>query len=143
MPVYREIIKIKTKGQCSIHDVTGDVARVLESSKLTQGICCVAVVGSTAAISTIEYEPGLLVDVPKLMEMLIPSGVPYEHDKTWHDGNGFSHLRSFLVKTSLSVPFDKCRLDLGTWQQIVVVDFDNRSRTRELIVQLVGEFFVE
>jgi secondary thiamine-phosphate synthase enzyme len=139
MPVYRDVIKVKTMGQCSIHDVTREVARVVELSKLTQGICCVAVVGSTAAISTIEYEPGLLADVPKLMEKLIPSGIPYEHDKTWHDGNGFSHLRSFIVKTSVSVPFDKGRLDLGTWQQIVLVDFDNRARTRELIVQLVGE----
>jgi secondary thiamine-phosphate synthase enzyme len=140
MPVYRDIIKVKTKGQCSIHNVTRDVAQIIESSKLAQGICCVAVVGSTAAISTVEYEPGLLEDVPKLMESLIPSDIPYEHDKTWHDGNGFSHLRSFLVKTSLTVSFDKGRLDLGTWQQIVLIDFDNRARSRELIVQLVGEF---
>ena len=97
-----------------------------------------AVVGSTAAISTIEYEPGLLEDIPRLMDKLIPSGISYQHDKTWHDGNGFSHLRSFLIKTSLSIPFDNRKLDLGTWQQIVLVDFDNRERTRELVVQLVG-----
>jgi secondary thiamine-phosphate synthase enzyme len=139
MSVFRDTIKIKTKGLCSIHDITSDVAHIVDASKLAQGICCVAVVGSTAAISTIEYEPGLLEDIPRLMEKLIPDGISYEHDKTWHDFNGFSHLRSFLVKTSFTVPFDNGKLDLGTWQQIVLVDFDNRGRTRELVVQLVGE----
>ena len=138
MPAYRNTIKVKTKGLCSIHDITNDIAQIVTASKLTQGICCVAVVGSTAAISTIEYEPGLLEDIPRLMDKLIPSGISYQHDKTWHDGNGFSHLRSFLIKTSLSIPFDNRKLDLGTWQQIVLVDFDNRERTRELVVQLVG-----
>ncbi len=139
MSVYRDFINVKTEGVCSIHDITPDVAAIVDKSGLSQGVCTVAVRGSTAAISTIEYEPGLLEDIPLLMEKLIPSGIPYEHDKTWGDGNGFSHLRSFLVKTSLSVPFDNSRLDLGTWQQIVVVDFDNRSRSREIVVQLVGD----
>ena len=139
MPVYRDKIKLKTKGYCSIHDITSDVAAVVEKSALNQGICTVAVAGSTAAISAIEYEPGLLEDIPRLLERIIPSNVPYEHDKTWGDGNGFSHLRSFMIKTSLTVPFDGRRLDLGTWQQIVLIDFDNRSRSRELIIQLVGE----
>lgn len=130
---------MRTKGFCSIHDITSDVAGVLQKSGLKQGICTVAVAGSTAAVSTIEYEPGLLDDIPRLLEKIIPSDIPYAHDKTWGDGNGFAHLRSFLVKTSLTVPFDNSRLDLGTWQQIVFVDFDNRSRTRELIVQIVGE----
>jgi len=139
MPAYRDKIKVKTKGFCSIHDITSDVAAVVEKSGLNQGICTVAVAGSTAAISTVEYEPGLLEDIPRLLEKIIPSKVPYEHDETWGDANGFSHLRSFLIKTSLTVPFDSGRLDLGTWQQIILVDFDNRSRSRELIVQLVGE----
>ncbi len=139
MPAYRDKIQVKTRGFCSIHDITSDVAAVVEKSGLTQGICTVAVAGSTAAISTVEYEPGLLQDIPGLLEKMIPSDVPYEHDKTWGDGNGFSHLRSFLIKTSLTVPFDGGCLDLGAWQQIVIVDFDNRSRTRELIVQLVGD----
>ncbi|MEE9553240.1 MAG: secondary thiamine-phosphate synthase enzyme YjbQ [candidate division Zixibacteria bacterium] len=139
MPVFRDYISLKTEGVCSIHDITPDVAAIVEKSDINQGICTVAVRGSTAAISTLEYEPGLLEDIPRLMEKLIPSGIPYEHDKTWGDGNGFSHLRSFLVKTSLSVPFDNSLLDLGTWQQIVVVDFDNRSRSREIVVQLMGE----
>lgn len=139
MPAYRDKVKIKTNGFCSIHDITSDVAAIVEKSGLNQGICTAAVTGSTAAISTVEYEPGLLKDIPRLLEKIIPSNVPYEHDKTWGDGNGFSHLRSFLIKTSLTVPFDSGRLDLGTWQQIILVDFDNRSRSRELTVQLVGE----
>ena len=139
MPVYRDKIKLKTKGFCSVHDITSDVAAIVEKSGLNQGICTVAVAGSTGAVSTVEYEPGLLEDIPRLLEKIIPSNVPYEHDKTWGDANGFSHLRSFLIKTSLTVPFDNRRLDLGTWQQIILLDFDNRSRSRELIVQLVGE----
>ncbi|HBC47194.1 MAG TPA: secondary thiamine-phosphate synthase enzyme [candidate division Zixibacteria bacterium] len=139
MSVFRDTIKVTTEGLCSIHDITSDVTRIVAASKLTQGICCVAVVGSTAAISTVEYEPGLIEDIPRLMEKLIPSGISYQHDKTWHDGNGFAHLRSFLIKTSLCIPFDNGILDLGTWQQIILVDFDNRERMRELVVQLVGE----
>ena len=139
MPVYRDKIRVKSKGFCSIHDITSDVAGIVEKSGLSQGICTVAVAGSTAAISTVEYEPGLLEDIPRLLEKIIPSNVSYEHDKTWGDANGFSHLRSFLIKTSLTVPFDNRRLDLGTWQQVILADFDNRSRSRELIVQLVGE----
>jgi secondary thiamine-phosphate synthase enzyme len=139
VPVFRDRIKVKSGGFCSIHDITSDVSDVVQKSDLKQGICTVAVAGSTAAISTIEYEPGLLDDIPRLLEKIIPSGVPYAHDKTWGDGNGFAHLRSFLIKTSLTVPFDNGRLDLGTWQQIVFVDFDNRSRSRDLIVQIIGE----
>jgi len=139
MPVFRDHIKLKSSGYCSIHDITRDVAAIVARSGLNQGICAVAVRGSTAAVSTVEYEPGLLEDLPRLMEKLVPSGIPYEHDKTWGDGNGFSHLRSFLLKTSLTVPFDNGKLDLGAWQQIVFLDFDNRQRSREIIVQLVGE----
>ncbi len=139
MPVCRDIIKVNTVGFCSIHDITPDVSAIVDKSGIFQGICTVAVRGSTAAVSTIEYEPGLLEDIPGLMQKLIPGGIPYEHDKTWGDGNGFSHLRSFLLKTSLTVPFDHSKLDLGTWQQIILIDFDNRPRSRELVVQLVGE----
>lgn len=139
MALFRDSIRVDTRGFCSIHDITADVASIVDKSDFKQGICTVAVSGSTAAISTVEFEPGLLEDIPKLMEKIIPGGVPYAHDKTWGDGNGFSHLRSFLIKTSLTIPFDDRRLDLGTWQQIVLVDFDNRSRTREIIIQLIGE----
>lgn len=139
MSQFRDYIRVRTEGFCSVHDITDDVAGIVDKSGLAQGICVVAVRGSTAAISTIEYEPGLLEDIPRLMEKLIPSDVRYEHDKTWGDGNGFSHLRSFLTKTSITVSFDNRTLDLGTWQQLVLVDFDNRSRIRELVVQIMGE----
>ena len=96
-------------------------------------------VGSTGGVSTIEYEPGLRRDVPELMEKLVPSNRSYAHDETWHDGNGFSHLRSFLTGTSFTCPFSGGRLVLGTWQQIVAVNFDNRPRDRRVVVQMVGE----
>ena len=130
---------IKTRGYCHLEDVTDTVRDRLAESDMSDGIACIAVVGSTAGVSTIEYEPGLLKDVPEFMEKLLPSDRPYEHDNTWHDGNGFSHMRSFLLKTSLTVPFSKKQLLLGTWQQIVIADFDNRPRTRRVVVQLVGE----
>jgi secondary thiamine-phosphate synthase enzyme len=139
MPVYRDKIKVSSSGFCDIHNITDEVSAILCESRLKQGICCVAAVGSTAAVSTVEYEPGLLKDIPRFFESLFPSDVPYEHDKTWGDGNGFSHMRSFLLKTSTTIPFDDGKLDLGTWQQVIFLDFDNRSRNREITVQLVGE----
>ncbi len=139
MPVYRDKIKLSTSGFCDIHDITAEVSGILKKSGLNQGICCVAAVGSTSAVSTIEYEPGLLKDIPGFFQSLLPDDVPYEHDKTWGDGNGFSHMRSFLLKTSATIPFNDGKLDLGTWQQIVYLDFDNRSRRREITVQLIGE----
>jgi secondary thiamine-phosphate synthase enzyme len=95
--------------------------------------------GSTGGITTIEYEPGLLKDVPELMEKLVPSDRDYEHDKTWHDGNGFSHLRAALIGPDVTVPFNDRQLLLGTWQQVVFLDFDNRPREREIFLQLVGD----
>jgi len=131
--------EIKTTGYCHLEDITARVGHFLDEAGLNDGIACVAVAGSTAAISTIEYEPGLLQDVPEFFEKMIPSKEDYHHDQTWHDGNGFSHLRSFLLKTSHCVPFSKGKLMLGTWQQIVLADFDNKPRTRKVIVQLVGD----
>ena len=139
MSVYRDKIKVSASGYCSMHDITAEVSEILKKSGFSQGICCVAAVGSTAAVSTIEFEPGLLKDIPRFFESVLPSKVPYEHDKTWGDGNGFSHMRSFLLKTSATIPFNDGKLDLGTWQQIIFLDFDNRSRRREITVQLVGE----
>lgn len=130
---------IQSKGYCHLEDITSQVEGYLNDSGLTDGICCVAVGGSTAAISTVEYEPGLLKDIPEFFENLFPSDKSYHHDETWHDGNGFSHLRSFLLKTSHTIPFSEGRLFLGTWQQIVLADFDNKSRERKVRVQLVGE----
>jgi len=132
-------ITLSTKGRCDIHDITDNVASLVESSGLKSGTVTVFVPGSTGGLTTIEYEPGLLTDMPELMEKLIPSDIEYKHDQTWHDGNGFSHLRAALVGPDISVPFVDGRLTLGTWQQIVFLDFDNRNRTRELVVQILGE----
>jgi secondary thiamine-phosphate synthase enzyme len=139
MSVKTYEFNVKSNGYCHLEDITGQVANFLDQSGLGDGICCVAVAGSTAAISTIEYEPGLLKDIPEFFEKLFPSNKDYHHDETWHDGNGFSHLRSFLLKTSHCIPFSQGRLMLGTWQQIVLADFDNRKRIRKVIVQLIGE----
>ena len=139
MPVRTYEFTRKTRGYCSIENITEEVQNCLERSGLKGGIACIAVVGSTAGVSTVEHEPGLLKDVADFFEKFLPSGARYHHDDTWHDGNGFSHLRSFLLKTSHTVPFSDGRMLLGTWQQVVVVDFDNRPRTRKIVVQLVGE----
>ena len=139
MPVRTFRFTIETEGFCHLEDITSNVRDCLARSGLNDGIACVAVSGSTAAISTFEYEPGLLKDIPEFMEKLFPSDRSYHHDETWHDGNGFSHVRSFFVKTSHTVPFSDGELLLGTWQQIVLADFDNRGRNRDVIVQLVGE----
>jgi secondary thiamine-phosphate synthase enzyme len=139
MSVQTLTFSVQSDGFCHLHDITQQVKDCLERSRLSDGIACVAVTGSTASISTIEYEPGLLQDIPEFFESLLPSDRPYHHDETWHDGNGFSHMRSFLLKTSHTVPFCKQKLMLGTWQQIVLADFDNRPRSRKVVVQLVGE----
>ena len=139
MPVESFEFSVESGGYCPLENITEQVQGCLDRSDLRDGIACVAVVGSTAAISTMEYEPGLLKDIPEFLEKVLPSDRPYHHDETWHDGNGFSHMRSFLVKTSHTIPFAKGRLMLGTWQQVVLADFDNRSRNRRVVVQLVGE----
>lgn len=139
MAVKTYEFSVKTQGLCSVEDITERVGECLERSELKDGIVCVAVVGSTAAVSTVEYEPGLLKDIPEFFEKLLPSAGRYHHDDTWHDGNGFSHMRSFLLKTSHTVPFANGRMLLGTWQQVVLVDFDNRSRARKIVVQVLGE----
>lgn len=139
MAVETHEFSIESAGFCHLEDITPQVQDCLTRSGLADGIACVAVAGSTAGISTMEYEPGLLQDIPEFFESLLPSSRAYHHDETWHDGNGFSHMRSFLLKTSHVVPFSDSRLLLGTWQQIVLADFDNRQRLRRVIVQLVGE----
>jgi secondary thiamine-phosphate synthase enzyme len=139
MPVKTYEIEVKTRGFCSIEDVTERVHECVHRSGLKDGIVCVAVVGSTAAVSTVEHEPGLLKDIPEFLERMLPASARYHHDDTWHDGNGFAHMRSFLLKTSHTVPFSDGRMLLGTWQQVVVLDFDNRPRTRKVVVQILGE----
>lgn len=139
MPVSTQSFTIETRGNTDVLDITSQVTRALERSDLQDGIATVFISGSTGGITTVEFEPGLRRDLPEIMDKLIPAGRPYHHDDTWHDGNGHAHLRSSLVGTSFTVPFVGGRLILGTWQQIVFLDFDNRPRRREILVQLVGE----
>jgi secondary thiamine-phosphate synthase enzyme len=139
MTITADTLSFATRGNGDMKDITGLVQESLERAGLKDGIVVVFATGSTAAVTTIEYEPGLEADFSRLMERLAPAGASYEHDKRWGDGNGFSHVRASLVGPSLTVPFSGGRLRLGTWQQIVCVDFDNRSRTRTVALQFIGE----
>lgn len=136
--ITKEII-VATDGNCDIKNITDDVQEILTLSKLKEGSCNVFSIGSTASITTLEYEPGLIKDIPKVLEKLIPSFSKYHHNDTWGDNNGHSHIRSAIIGTSFNVPFVKGELILGTWQQIVLIDFDNRKRTRRVAIQLTGE----
>lgn len=138
MKVLTDYIPISTRGFTDIVDITDQVASVIDRSELQSGLATVFISGSTAGVTTIEYEPGLIRDLPEAFEKVAPMSQRYHHDATWHDGNGFAHVRAALLGASLSVPFKDKRLLLGTWQQIVVVDFDNRPRRREVVVQLMG-----
>lgn len=132
-------IQLKTKGHTDIVDITNHIESIIKNSKINQGIVNIHCVGSTGAVSTVEYEPGLLKDIPSYMEKLFPYNAKYDHHNTWHDDNGSAHLRSFFIKTSLTVPFQDKKLILGTWQQIIFIDFDTRSRSRTIIVTLIGD----
>jgi secondary thiamine-phosphate synthase enzyme len=138
MEVETHSINFKTNSNCDIIDITGKVEAVLSESSFDEGNVLLFAGGSTAGITTIEYEPGLLKDYPKFFDRIAPVNINYEHDNTWHDGNGHSHVRASLQGASLTVPFVNGSLTLGTWQQIIFVDFDNRSRSREVVVQLMG-----
>jgi len=137
--VVREEISLRTKGFTDIIDITEKVQRSLEETNLKEGILTVFVPGSTGGLTTLEYEPGLISDLKRALEVVAPQRGDYEHNRRWQDGNGFSHIRSALIGPSLTVPFSKGRLTLGTWQQIVFIDFDNRPRSRTLIIQIIGE----
>jgi secondary thiamine-phosphate synthase enzyme len=119
-------------------DLTGQVTTLLERATPRDGTVTVFVPGSTAGVTTIEFEPGVVKDLTKAFERLIPQNIRYDHDARWGDGNGFSHVRASLLGPSLTIPFSSGRLLLGTWQQIILVDFDNRPRDREVIVQIQG-----
>jgi secondary thiamine-phosphate synthase enzyme len=136
--IHSGTISITTKGFGDTVDITAEVAGIAEASHVRNGMVTVFCQGSTATITTIEYEPGVVRDLQKALEKIAPSDVPYEHDEAWGDGNGFSHVRAALMKPSLTVPLIDGELTLGTWQQIVFVDFDNRPRKRKIVVQVVG-----
>ncbi len=139
MKVLTDYVEISTRGHTDIIDITQQVEQVLGESKLKNGNLTVFVSGSTAGITSIEYEPGLLKDLPDAFEKLAPTGVTYHHDAVWEDGNGYAHVRAAMLGSSFTVPFDNGKLLLGTWQQIVVIDFDNRPRKRNVVVQMMGE----
>ena len=139
MAVITKKIKIQSKGENDVIDLTEQVADAVSESKISNGTVTIFVVGSTGAVTTLEYEPGLIKDVPNALSKIAPNTVVYEHEKRWHDGNGRSHVKASLVGPSLVVPFCDGNLTLGQWQQIVFLKLDTRSRSRELILQIVGE----
>jgi len=139
MTVESQELRFRTYREGEILDITDKTQRVIESSRMRSGVAVLFVPGSTGAITTIEYEPGLLADLPVALERLAPKDAPYEHENRWHDGNGHSHIRASMIGPDLSVPFRDKKLTLGTWQQIVFLELDIRPRDRTVIVQLVGE----
>lgn len=139
MTVKTERFAISTKGFTDIIDITSLIQQKLSKIDLNNGIVTIFSAGSTAGITTVEYEPGLIKDLKELFEKITPSNKDYHHNERWHDGNGFSHVRASLLGPSIAVPFANKKLILGTWQQIVFVDFDNCSRQREIVLQFLGE----
>lgn len=139
MKIHTQKLFEKTKGFCDIIDLTAKVQERIQQQKIQRGLATLFVSGSTAALTTIEYEPGLVQDLTELVERLIPSNKRYHHDDRWGDDNGFSHLRASLFGPSLHIPIDGGKLLLGMWQQIVLLDFDNRPRSREVLLQVMGE----
>jgi len=139
MPVFTKHLELRTEAENDIVDITGEVQQAIEESGLITGVAVVFVPGSTAAVTTIEFEPGLAKDFPGMLERVAPRDIDYEHQKAWHDDNGRSHVKASLVGPSLSVPFEGGALTLGTWQQIVFVELDIRPRRREVVVQVMGE----
>jgi secondary thiamine-phosphate synthase enzyme len=139
MNVITKIIQLKLSKEDDIIDVTKQTSDAVRESELNNGIVNVFVAGSTAAVTTIEYEPGLRYDFPKMLSRIAPKDIQYRHDETWHDGNGHSHVRASLVGPSLTVPFSNGALLLGTWQQIVMLEMDTRPRERVLTIQILGK----
>ena len=139
MAVKSKRLKLSTKGRDQVIDITGEVAEAITNSKIKNGTVTVFIFGSTASITTIEYEPGLIKDIKAFDEKIVPSNVNYAHDETWGDANGYAHLRASLIGPSITVPIVPGSMTLGTWQQIIVIDHDNRPRSREVIIQIMGE----
>ena len=139
MAVHTGEINFNTPGEIEVIDITGEVSDIVKKSGQKNGIVCVFVPGATGAITTIEYEDGLIYDIKKACERLFPKGIEYRHELRWHDGNGHSHIRASFIGPSISVPFKNKRLILGTWQQIIFIELDNKPHTRNIVVQVVGE----
>lgn len=139
MEILTKSLSLSTKGNCQIIDITKGIEALLEDTKLQEGNVTIFVPGATGGITTTEVEPGLMKDIPEFFEKIIPENKNYHHNDTWQDYNGHSHVRATLLGPSLVVPFIKGQLLLGTWQQIIFIDFDNRPRDRKLVVQLIGK----
>jgi len=139
MNVSTKILRINSKGETDTIDLTGEADKIVQESRVQNGVLTLFVQGSTGALTTMEYEEGLTRDLPAALERIAPRKAVYEHERRWHDGNGHSHVRASLIGPSLSIPFVKGKLTLGTWQQIVFVELDTRSRSREIVAQIIGE----
>jgi secondary thiamine-phosphate synthase enzyme len=139
MNVATRTIDVSTRGDCDIIDITADIARELDNADIDNGTVTIFITGSTAGVTTIEYEPGLTKDLKNAFDRLIPQNISYDHDMRWHDGNGHAHVRASILGASLVVPFNNKRMELGTWQQIIIVDFDNRPRKRDILLQIMGD----
>ena len=139
MTVYYDEVNIATNGDVDIINITEDIQKIVNKSKIKDGIACIFVPGSTGTVTTIEYEPGLMKDFPRTLQKIAPKGEHYDHHETWHDNNGHSHVRASLMGPGISIPIIKGRIIHGTWQQIVFVELDTSPRNRNIIVQIVGE----
>ena len=137
MPVINEHFGIKTRGNNDIIDITKHVQNCVYKHELKDGLVCISIQGSTSAVTTIEYEEGLVKDLKEALDRIAPAGAEYHHDEIWHDGNGYAHVRSALVGSSVNVALIDGLLNLGTWQQIILLDFDNKERSRNITVQIV------
>ena len=137
MQFVTDIIQVETTGDTDILDITPMVSDLVRKSEVTTGVCLLFIPGSTGALTTIEFEPGVIQDLKDAIDRAAPKEIPYAHDKRWGDGNGYSHVRAALLGPSLNVPISDGRLILGTWQQIVLLDFDNRPRTRRVVVHIL------
>ena len=139
MKVLSDTIQLHSEREGDIIDMTMQLSNKVEESKIKNGTVTIFVSGSTAAVTTIEYEPGLVHDFPEMLSRIVPKDIEYEHDNTWHDGNGHSHVRSSLIGPSLTIPIIGGKLTLGTWQQVVLLEMDTRPRNRTVILQIIGE----
>ena len=139
MKVVSDTIKLQTKGEGDMIDMTSQLSNIVKESKIKNGTVTIFVSGSTAAVTTIEYESGLIHDFPEMLSRIVPKDLEYEHDNTWHDGNGHSHVRSSLIGPSITIPIIHGKLTLGTWQQVVLLEMDTRSRNRTVILQIMGK----
>ena len=139
MTVVSKSIQIRSKGENDMIDLTDQISEFVGDSRISNGIVTIFVSGSTGSITTIEFEPGLIKDFPEMLSRIAPKNLDYGHEQMWHDGNGHSHVKASLMGPSLTVPFSNGELLLGTWQQIVFLELDTRARTRNLVLQIIGE----